>query len=227
MNVTVFKLHQLAPKTQVIKDAIEAGVVIWMDFEARSNEHPPRLVGMQTGEKFKQLIFHNSLASAADAKGIELVSWNDFLLNLASFLSAGAFIAGYSAHERMILEKDFNQLETGMRPKQFNYIDCNAKKWYKDRFPREFKAMASAAGDFSSVGLKQFLKIDRIGYDYPRHLGSFQPATRLHQFEQQSIKHGDYANWSKGSKRAWTNLLKYNEHDVRGMKHLTEWILAQ
>ncbi|HAS35665.1 MAG TPA: hypothetical protein DCS15_04210 [Flavobacteriales bacterium] len=75
MNVTVFKLNQLAPKTQVIKNAIEAGVVIWMDFEARSNEHPPRLVGMQTGGKFKQLIFHSSLESAADAKGIEAASW--------------------------------------------------------------------------------------------------------------------------------------------------------
>ena len=227
MNATAFKLNQLAPKTQVIKNAIEAGVVIWMDFEARSNEHPPRLVGMQTGGKFKQLIFHNSLESAADAKGIEVVSWNNFLLNLSSLLNSGAFIAGYSAHERIILEKAFNLLEPAMRPTQFNYINCNAKKWFKDRFPTEFAAMESAVGDFGSVGLKQFLKIDRVRYHYPKHLSSFKPGTRLHQFEQQSLKHGEYANWSKGSKRAWTNLLKYNEHDVRGMKHLTEWILAQ
>ena len=120
MNATVFKLHQLAPKIQVIKNAIEAGVVIWMDFEARSNEHPPRLVGLLTGEKFKHVTFHNSLESAADAKGIEATSWKDFLLNLSSLLNAGAFVAGYSAHERMILEKDFNQLEPGMRPTQFN-----------------------------------------------------------------------------------------------------------
>ena len=116
------------------------------------------------------MTFHNSLESAADAKGIEATSWKYFLLNLASLLNAGAFVAGYSAHERIILDKAFNQLEPGMRPMQFNYIDCNAKKWFKDRFPKEFAAMASDAGDFGSVGLKPFLKIDRIGYDYPRHL---------------------------------------------------------
>ena len=227
MKITVFKLHQLAAKTQVIKNAIEAGVVIWMDFEMRVNEYPPRLVGMQIGKQFHQRTFHKSLLSAARAKEIKSTSWNDFLLNLAPLLNAGAFVAGYSAHEKIILEKGFNLLEPKMRPQQFNYIDCNANKWFKARFPTEFGVMESNTDNFRGVSLKQFLKIDRIGYNYPKNLGSFQPASQLNRFEQQSRKNGTYENRSKGSKRAWTNLLKYNEHDVLGMKHLAEWILAQ
>ena len=80
------------------------------------------------------------------------------------------------------------------------------------------------------VGLKDLLSLSFVGYDYPKHLKGFQPATRITgiiKMLNDDLRMGDYQKLTPTMKRHWANLIKYNEHDYRGMKWLLEFLVTK
>ena len=78
----------------------------------------------------------------------------------------------------------------------------------------------------NKAGLKDYLVLEFINYDYPRDLKSFSPSKAITWMEKQlKAKENNYAKVSKGAKRAFTNLVRYNEHDCRGAAFMVDYII--
>ena len=104
------------------------------------------------------------------------------------------------------------------------------KKWIRSASDKkhkpEFKKLENkkAKEKFrNKIGLKDLLDLSFIGYDCPRHLKSFKPASRTNGIIDQVALRGSHKELTRSKKRDWTNLINYNEHDCRGMKHLVEF----
>jgi len=70
------------------------------------------------------------------------------------------------------------------------------------------------------AGLKDFLSSPVSSYEYPKYMLRFSPAAALAYIRPQAEERLP-RRWTPAAKRKLCELLKYNEHDVRGMRHLT------
>ena len=94
---------------------------------------------------------------------------------------------------------------------------------------KKLKKKIKIADSWSNkVGLKDYLiSLDYVKYNYPAHLKSFSPAKAISRMEDQLAKRGDYLKVTPGAKRSFTHLIKYNEHDCRGMEHLIKYVFSR
>jgi hypothetical protein len=53
--------------------------------------------------------------------------------------------------------------------------------------------------------------------------GRYPLGCPIHQL---AAKNGQYGSISDTAKARWTKLIEYNEHDVKGMRHLVEYMLT-
>jgi hypothetical protein len=75
--------------------------------------------------------------------------------------------------------------------------------------------------------LKDYLLAPEVRYPYPKRLRGFEPAKALRLVrEQLAAKNGQYGSISDTAKARWTKLIEYNEHDVKGMRHLVEYMMT-
>ena len=74
------------------------------------------------------------------------------------------------------------------------------------------------------AGLKDFLLTNATSYSYPKYLRYFSPAEAIGYIRPQAEERRP-RRWTPGAKRRFSNLLTYNENDVRGMRHLTRELM--
>ncbi|MFN5805145.1 MAG: hypothetical protein ACK467_05915, partial [Opitutia bacterium] len=78
------------------------------------------------------------------------------------------------------------------------------------------------------VGLSDYLGVPEVKYHVPNRLDGFSPAKTLKRVRDGLVRtDGSYGRLSEDLRVSWKNLIKYNQHDVKGMKHLAEFIHAQ
>lgn len=75
------------------------------------------------------------------------------------------------------------------------------------------------------VGLTHFLSVREVGYHVPNRLEDFSPAETIKRVREGLAKNsGWYGQLPEALRISWRNLIKYNQHDVKGMRHLAEFI---
>lgn len=230
----IIKLHQTS-KSHLIEEAIQSPDTLWCDFEGREADPHPALVGQCINGHFNQIVFDPSLQEAtefmADEKGLPIrwQAWESWLIETRGHVKSGGSIAGFSSHERTELIDGWNDFDLmPVHNAGSIYLDCNVATLFKRHNPElhdALKAIKKKASPYGhpTVGLKELLKHESIPYDYPKHLGTFKVGQRLKEFREQQEKKGSYQAWSRSTKKYWTNLLTYNEHDVLGMQFIVDW----
>ena len=215
---------QKAPSLLSRRFLYAAQLIIWIDCEGRKKDMFPAMTTVLIGDELTTYIHDPVLAPAAKAKGVVFMEWKElyvWLLELAK--ERGAYIAGYSIPERDYLY--------AANPDQKDFIDeiyfnANAASWFRNKRPATYERILKTMPKFRRPGLKQFLLDPEVGYPYPKYLvrSEFSPAKALKQAREQLVKYqGKYSEVSKGTKTALNHLIDYNQHDVRGMRHLVEF----
>ena len=208
----------------------EARRAIWLDFEGGINK-VPSLAGVLVEGRYSATILNPDFGSLAKTRKLVHKSFGDFVGDTLSTASQEErIIAAWSEHE-------LNQMEgfdDGILKKRYRNANKLVLKFFKDKptfkklKKQNKKDKAEGKRRNSNVGLKDLLGLDYIPYDYPDCLESFSPAKTISRMEDQLARHGgNYRKVATGAKRAFTQLIEYNEHDCKGMKHLIDYVFSR
>ena len=208
---------------------LQAQPIIWLDVERRKADPEPALSTVKRGSALITYVHDARLRPAALSSGggelAEFLSWDDLVTDILKDVRAGALIAGYSLAELQLLQAarptDAEQLEQ-------RYLNANAGPWFRKHRPKvyaELEASLPPKAFMKRVGLTHFLSVPEVGYHVPNRLEDFRPAETLKRVRDGLAKPGgSYGNLTQDVRIAWRNLIKYNQHDVKGMEHLTGYI---
>ena len=216
---------QKAPTLLSPRFLYSAQEIIWIDCEGRKADKFPAMTTVLIGDKLMTYIHDPVLAPAAKAKGVVFMEWKElYVWLLQTAKEKGAYIAGYS-----IPERDYLYAANPGQKEAIDkiYFNANAASWFRNKRPATYARILKTMPKFRKPGLKQFLLDPEVGYPYPKYLvrSEFSPAQALKQAREQLTKYkGKYSDVSSGTKNALSNLIKYNQEDVRGMKYLVEFI---
>ena len=205
---------------------------IYIDFEMGLHDKLPHIMGVLIEDNYNCIITNNALSSSAEYKNLQVCNPIDYcnkLLDRAKLEKRVLF--GYSEHEKNVISE---LIPSKAKFLTRSYENANMrkriKKWIRStrgkKHASEFETLEKkkAKEEFrNKVGLKDLLGLSFIKYDYPRHLKGFKPAGRTKGIIDQVALRGSHKKLTKSKKRDWTNLINYNEHDCRGMKHLVEF----
>lgn len=208
---------------------LQAQPIIWLDVERRKADLEPALSTVKRGEQVITYVHDPQLKPAAVSSGggelAQFLPWDDLVARILKDVQAGALIAGYSLAELKLLQEarptDAEQLEQ-------RYLNANAGPWFRKHRPKMYADLEAALPPkafMKKVGLTHFLSVPEVGYHVPNRLADFSPAETLKRVRDGLAKSGgSYGNLTQDLRMAWKNLIKYNQHDVKGMEHLTGYI---
>ncbi len=208
---------------------LQAQPIIWLDVERRKADLEPALSTVKRGEQVITYVHDPQLKPAAVSSGggelAQFLPWDDLVARILKDVQAGALIAGYSLAELKLLQEarptDAEQLEQ-------RYLNANAGPWFRKHRPKiyaELEAALPPKAFMKRVGLSHFLSVPEVGYHVPNRLADFSPAETLKRVRAGLAKSGgSYGGISQDLRLSWKNLIKYNQHDVKGMEHLTGYI---
>ena len=208
---------------------LQAQPIIWLDVERRKADPEPALSTVKRGSALITYVHDARLRPAALSSGggelAEFLSWDDLVADILKDVRAGALIAGYSLAELKLLQAarptDAEHLEQ-------RYLNANAGPWFRKHRPKvyaELEASLPTNAFMKRVGLTHFLSVPEVDYHVPNRLADFSPAETLKRVRDGLAKSGgSYGNLTQDLRKAWKNLIKYNQHDVKGMEHLTGYI---
>ena len=205
----------------------EARRAIWLDFEGGINKLPS-LAGVLVDGLYSATILNPDFGSLAKTRKLVHKSFGDFVGDTLSTASQEErVIAAWSEHE-------LNQMEgfdDGILKKRYRNANKLVLKFFKDKptFKKLKKKIKKADGwHKNKVGLKDLLGLDYIKYNYPDRLKSFSPSETISRMEGQLAKHGgNYRRVATDAKEAFTRLIKYNEHDCRGMAYMVDHVFSR
>jgi hypothetical protein len=198
---------------------------IYIDFEGSANRSPTLLgvlVSTSRGETFTQYVleeeFHRLVPNVRHPQLLN--SSLSEILQMIDREHPTTPVYAWSTHEQTLI----NEMTSG-NPIQDNWstrvIDAKkiARTWVRKQFPdHEFKKT-----DFRGAHtLDQYLLL--TGYKVPPIHGPGLTGGRIADLRKALLKDQPVQEWSRGKKTAWTNLLRHNEHDCRGMKHVIDTI---
>jgi hypothetical protein len=208
---------------------LQAQPIIWLDVERRKADPEPALSTVKRGEQVITYVHDPQLKPAAVSSGggelAQFLPWDDLVAGILKDVQAGALIAGYSLAELKLLQEartaDAEQLEQ-------RYLNANSGPWFRKHRTKvyaELEAALPPKAFMKRVGLTHFLSVPEVGYHVPNRLEDFSPAETLMRVRDGLAKSGgSYGNLTQDLRKAWKNLIKYNQHDVKGMEHLTGYI---
>ena len=206
----------------------EAKSAIYLDFEGNKDK-PPSFAGTVIDGEYQGTFFEEEFKSVARHRKM-------FLQNLPGFTgklfrraeTEKRMIIAWSTHELKFLSESHPEIET-------HYLNANklVMGWFKDnRKPTIKKLKAKIAEEKlfmkRNPGLKDLLQLDYVDYDYPKDLKGFSPSKEITRVRKQlTNQSGLYKNLSRGAKVALGKMIKYNEHDCMGMKHLINYVFSR
>lgn len=208
---------------------LQAQPIVWLDVERRKADLEPALSTVKRGEQVVTYVHDAQLKPAALSSGgrelAQFMLWDDLVAGILKDVQAGALIAGYSLAELKLLQvarvADAKELEQ-------RYLNANAGSWFRKHRPKvyvELEASLPPKAFMKRVGLTHFLSVPEVRYHVPNRLDDFSPAETLKRVRAGLAKSGgSYGNLTQDVRIAWRNLIKYNQHDVKGMEHLTAYI---
>ena len=208
--------------------------VLWLDVEMRINDAQPAMVGyIPYGSmlgKVQTVLCDDSFAAVAKMKRLPHMQWLRFVHEIVvPVIEQNGALAAYSEHERELIVEALHSLGLSHLVDGMIYLDCNAKECFRKYLPehlRQIRRRLNRRFDRGlmsrrrRVGLKDFLVSPVSSYDYPKSLLRFSPAAALAYIRPQAADRLP-RRWTPAAKRKLCELLKYNEHDVIGMRHLT------
>lgn len=212
----------------------EARRAIYIDFEG-GEDKPPSLVGVLIENEYRAIILNSAFRPLARSKKLAFRSLKEFVADTLSLaVTEDRVIAAWTEHEwKKMSEFDngtLGQIYRNANLLVMEYFKSNRSKTIEKLKQQIKKAIESRKRDKykKNVGLKDLLTVDYVGYAYPPNLKSFSPGTAISRMDGQlAKKEGDYSNVAPGAKRAFTNLIRYNEHDCMGMAHLIEFVFSR
>jgi len=205
---------------------------IWIDIEMRKADTIPALSGWMIDKEYHVAVHDELLIEAAEEKKIQFIDpviHFEKLLDLAK--KEDRVIVAYSTHDYKFIKPLSKLLSLELNER---YVSANYSKWFKINIPELYnkaqeKQKNKPKGKRSlkkksgyTLGLKDFLKLDEIGYLQRKNVGVGGAATSIGQVRERAIND---SSLSKGEKARWTRLWTYLEHDVRGLAHLTEFVV--
>lgn len=208
---------------------LQAQPIVWLDVERRKADLEPALSTVKQGKQVVTYVHDSQLKPAALSSGggelAQFLPWDELVARILKEVQAGALIAGYSLAELNLLRAarptDAEQLEQ-------RYLNANAGPWFRKHRPKvyaELEASLPPKAFMKRVGLTHFLSVPEVGYHVPNRLEDFSPAETLKRVRDGLAKSGgSYGNLTQDLRMAWKKLIKYNQHDVKGMEHLTGYI---
>ena len=205
----------------------EAKSAIYLDFEGNKDK-PPSFAGTVIDGEYQGTFLEEEFKSAARHRKMFLQDLPGFTAKLLRKAETeGRIIIAWSTNELRILSKSHPNIEE-------YYLDANklVKKFFKDNRKKTIKKIkAKIDGEKSfkkKPGLKDYLQLDYVDYNYPKAFNGFSPSKEITEVRKQlTNKSGLYKNLSRGRKLALGKMIKYNEHDCMGMKHLIEYVFSR
>ena len=227
------KLHH-PDRYELIQRMIRSHKVLWLDVEMRINDSQPAMVGyIPFGSMIgnvQTVLCDDSFEAVAKMKRMPHMPWLEFVENvIVPVIQQNGVIAAYSEHERELIVEALCSLERSNLEEKLIYLDCNATECLRKYLPEQLRGIQRrlqrrfTRGLISQrrrAGLKDFLSSPVSSYEYPRYMLRFSPAAALAYIRPQAEERLP-RRWTPAAKRKLCELLKYNEHDVRGMRHLT------
>ena len=211
---------------------LTAQPIVWLDVERRKVDPEPALSTVLDGEQLVTYVHDERLRPAAESSGggelAEFKPWTALVEDVLARVEQGALIAGYSTAELDLL--------TAARPERTewiseHYLNANAGPWFRKHRPEVYAELSAKLPKDSfrkKVGLSDYLGVPEVKYHVPNRLDGFSPAKTLKRVRDGLVRtDGSYGRLSEDLRVSWKNLIKYNQHDVKGMKHLAEFIHAQ
>ena len=202
---------------------------IWLDFEG-GKDKPPSLAGVFVDGLYSATILNPDFASLAKTKKLIQQPLGDFVRDTLSKASRERrVVAAWSEHELNQMEK-FDDGTLRERYRNANKLVLNFFRAERSPTMKKLRQQIKNTGGWggNKVGLKHLLDLDFVGYVYPSRFKSFKPAKTISRMEDQLARHGgNYRRVATGAKRAFTQLVRYNEHDCRGMAHMIEYVFSR
>jgi hypothetical protein len=208
---------------------LQAQPIIWLDVERRKADPEPALSTVKRGSALITYVHDARLRPAALSSGggelAEFRPWSAVVADIVQAAKDGALIAGYSLAELEHLQEAQPDMAELLDQR---YLNANAGPWFRKHRPKvyaELEASLPPKAFMKRVGLTHFLSVPEVGYHVPNRLEDFRPAETLKRVREGLAKSGgSYGNLTQDVRIAWRNLIKYNQHDVKGMEHLTGYI---
>ncbi len=201
---------------------------IWLDFEGL-HRSPPSFAGALIDDDFHFNILNEELEmlkkSRMKMSYAEIGDFTESLVEMA--LSEDRVIVGFSEHEFREISKISDNCSENAK---ILYRNANllAKKFFKKNRRKTYQKLKKKAKEAEKrVGLKDYLKLNYVGYNYPNLYEEFRPSTAIANLISQCRKKSTYSRMTETSKDRLKLLIKYNEDDCRGMKHLIEYIFSR
>ena len=210
----------------------EARRAIWLAFEGGINKLTS-LAGVLVEGRYSAIILHPDFGSLAKNRKLIQRSLGDFVRDtLTTAARENRVVAAWSEHELNQMEEfDEGILEACYRNANklvLNFFVKKRPKTMKKLRKQNKKDKAEGKRRNSNVGLKDLLGLDYIKYNYPSRFKSFKPAKTISRMDDQLARHGgNYRKVATGAKRAFTQLIRYNEHDCRGMPCMIDYVFSR
>ncbi len=212
----------------------EARRAIYIDFEG-GKDKPPSLVGVLIENEYRAIILNSAFRPLARSKKLAFRFLKEFVADTLSLaVTEDRVIAAWTEHEWDKMSEFDNgtlgQIYRNANLLVMEYFKSNRSKTIKKLKRQIKKDVEAGKRDMynKNVGLKDLLTVDYVGYAYPPDLKSFPPGKAISRRDDQlEKKEENYSKVSTGAKRAFTNLIRYNEHDCMGMAHLIEFVFSR
>ena len=201
----------------------EARRAIWIDFEGRKNQEPC-LAGVLVDGDYSSIILNPNFVRISEKKNLRQLSLGDFVLDMLSCsYQHNRVIVAWSEHELKIME-EFDSVNLYKKYRNANLL---VKRFFKKRRRVTYKNLLEKSKKDKEnklnrgVGLKDYLGVDFVKYDYPVDFECFSPAGTISEIEK-AISNKKI----KQATNSFGELINYNEHDCIGMKHLIDYIFS-
>jgi hypothetical protein len=208
---------------------LAAQPVLWLDVERRKADVEPAMSTILHAGELITYVHDERLRPAAQSSGGGKLAmyrtWCETVEEILEIAASGVLIGGYSSAELKLLQAaEPSQAEW----LEGRYLNANAGPWFRKRRPEVYAQLEATipAGSFGKhVGLTHFLSVREVGYHVPNRLEDFSPAETIKRVRDGLAKNGgSYGQLPEALRISWKNLIKYNQHDVKGMCHLAEFM---
>lgn len=209
---------------------------IFLDFEQMMNEEKPQIAGVLINNEHKCYVIDPRLEIVVrdriDSRKTE--NWcysnaEDLLCRLLKLAEdEERHIIGYSNAEKNNMNLILGKEELINRI----YYNANMASWFRKRRRITYKRLIKEIKNDNTrwkktVGLKDLLELEYVGYNYPKELKRYSPAKALREMMKSLKESENYNLIQKSVKRRFTQIYKYNMHDCFGMKHILMYRLSR
>jgi len=213
---------------------------VWFDIEKRKNDDEPAVTGILAEGIFRIVVHDEQLAIAAEYSGLEVQNGASFYHNIIKKCrEENRLLISYTKADHKYIIDAYPHLEMELNEV---YQKTKFTSWFRQHRPELFGEMQrkqltragnrrarnlpqkKKSGEYQ-IGLKDMLKLNDVGYPERKKVGIGGSAETIGKIRKRHAKTGaDLECLTKGEKRAWSRMLTYLQHDVRGLEHLTRWV---